>query len=90
MRAHERVAALGSPHPPGHSRTALANVAEWLEADPRRAHGDLPQAVKLPRYVTCVLVSDFFSPIPETTTLLTGFAAVRQRMPSCWGGIHQS
>ena len=47
----------------------------WLEADPRRAHADLPQAVKLPRYATCVLVSDFFAPIPETTTLLTGFAA---------------
>jgi uncharacterized protein (DUF58 family) len=75
VRGGERVAALGSPHPPGHTRMALANVAEWLEADPKRDHADLPQAVKLPRYATCVLVGDFFSPIPDTTRLLTGFAA---------------
>jgi len=75
VRGGERVTALGSPHPPGHTRAALANVAEWLEADPKRPHADLPQAVKLPRYATCVLVSDFFAPIPQTTALLTGFAA---------------
>src|SRR5262249_2053292 len=71
----ERVTALGSPNPPGHTRMALANVAEWLEGDPKRAHADLPQALKLPRYATCVLVGDFFSPIEETSRLLTGFAA---------------
>ena len=75
VRGGERVTALGSPHPPGHTRMALANVAEWLQADPVRVHADLPKAVRLPRYATCVLVSDFFSPIPETTRLLTGFAA---------------
>jgi uncharacterized protein (DUF58 family) len=79
VRGGERVTALGSPHPPGHTRAALSNVAEWLEADAKRAHADLPQAVKLPRYATCVLVSDFFSPMPETTGLLTGFAAAGGR-----------
>lgn len=57
VRAHERVAALGSPFLPGHSRTALVRMAAWM-LDHVSDNG-LPDLVRLPRYSTVLMLGDF-------------------------------
>jgi uncharacterized protein (DUF58 family) len=57
VRAHERVAALGSPFVPGHSRTALVRMATWM-LDHASDNG-LPEHVRLPRFSTVLLLGDF-------------------------------
>ncbi|MBL8908696.1 MAG: DUF58 domain-containing protein [Rhizobiales bacterium] len=63
VRAHERVAVLGSPFAPGHSRTTLLRMASWLlEQD---APSGLPIDVRIPRYSTVLMLGDFLEK-PET------------------------
>ena len=83
VRGGERVTVLGSPHPPGHTRLALANVAEWLLSDPKRAHADLPRAVRLPRYATCVLASDFSRRFPKPQSCLVDLRLKGCEATSC-------
>jgi len=62
VRAHERVAALGSPRAPGQSKRTLIRMAEWFLAESDSA--TLPRAMAVPRHSTVVLIGDFLEP-PE-------------------------
>jgi uncharacterized protein (DUF58 family) len=57
VRAHERVAALGSPFVPGHSRTALVRMASWMLE--HASDNGLPDQIRLPRYSTVLMLGDF-------------------------------
>jgi uncharacterized protein (DUF58 family) len=60
VRAHERVAALGSPRAPGQSKRTLIRMAEWFLAQADSIA--LPQSMALPRHSTVVLIGDFLEP----------------------------
>jgi len=57
IRAHERVAALGSPYLPGHSRSTLVRMATWLLD--HNSDSGLPDGVRMSRYSTLLMLSDF-------------------------------
>ena len=63
VKAGERVALVGSPHPPGHSRTTLVNLAHWLStAQPDDEAMALPPETIARRFATVVLIGDFLEP----------------------------
>lgn len=72
VRAHERVAALGSPHAPDHSRGALLRTADWFLS--HDAGSVLPDSLKTPRFSSALLAGDFFGPLAETTRAVTPLA----------------
>jgi len=66
IKAGERVASLGAPITPGHSRSTLNLLAQWLEErSDLQGEPDLPKAQSLPRFSTCVLFSDFLEPVDQ-------------------------
>jgi len=64
-KAGERVASLGAPITPGHSRGTLNQLAQWLENRPETSQIGLPLGQSLPRFATCVLFGDFLEPIKQ-------------------------
>lgn len=73
IRAHERVAVLGSPFDPGHSRTTLVRMASWmLEND--TASG-LPDQARIQRYSTVLLLADFLEKPEAIAASLSTLAA---------------
>ena len=62
-KAGERVAALGSPHLPGHTSATLSRMAAWYSDAVPAAVEVLPPARPLPRYSAAVLLGDFLEPI---------------------------
>jgi uncharacterized protein (DUF58 family) len=76
LRAHERVGALGSPLAPGHARSSLIRVAEWLLL---KQGGATPAALPVQRFSTVIAAGDFLAPIEETTTAVTRLAATGAR-----------
>lgn len=73
VRAHERVAALGSPFAPGHSRTTLVRMASWmLEAESQLG---LPGNLRIPRYSTVLMLSDFLEKPEAIAASLSTLAA---------------
>ncbi len=72
VRAHERVAAIGSPFAPGHARTSLARIAEWML---HQVGPGLPAAGPVQRYCSAVLLADFYESPEDVQKAVTGFAA---------------
>jgi uncharacterized protein (DUF58 family) len=72
VRAHERVAAIGSPFAPGHGRASLARIAEWML---HREGPGLPAAGPMQRYCSAVLLADFYERPEDVQKSVTGFAA---------------
>jgi len=69
-KAGERVASLGAPITPGHSRGTLNQLAEWFETrldQPDRP--GLPLGLSggqsLPKFATCIFLSDFLEPVDD-------------------------
>lgn len=71
LRAHERVGAIGAPHAPDHGRTALIKIAEWFHQHEGAA---LPRFVRMPRYSSALLVSDFFETVKSIATAVSPMA----------------
>lgn len=74
MRAGERVAIPGYPYPPDHTGRALQRMARWLAAPPDSAKQDLPPAVELNRFSSCVLLGDFLRPLDAVAARLSVLA----------------
>jgi len=75
VKAGERVALIGSPHAPGHSRTTLVNLAHWLStARPDDAAAALPPEAAARRHATVVLIGDFLEPAAEISVRLRALA----------------
>lgn len=72
LRAQERVAAIGSPNAPGHSRLALQRLASWFLAPDGPA---LPDARHLPRFSSAVLFGDFLDEPEEIAGAVKSIAA---------------
>ncbi len=72
VRAHERVAAVGSPFAPGHARGSLARIAEWML---HQEGPGLPAPRPMQRYCSAVLLADFYEPPEEVQKAVTAFAA---------------
>jgi len=72
LRAQERVGLMSGPDAPGHSRAILLRMAEHLlgHEGPR-----FPEAARLRRFASVVLLSDFFETIPEIAAAITPMAA---------------
>ncbi len=76
VKAGERVASLGAPITPGHSRGTLNQLAHWFENRlelPDRP--GLPVGESLPKFATCVLFSDFLEPVDEIKQSFNALAA---------------
>jgi uncharacterized protein (DUF58 family) len=75
VRAGERVALVGSPHPPGHTRGGLVRLVHWLGSatcdDPGAA---LPPADMARRHATAVLIGDFLEPAADLGERLRSLA----------------
>ena len=71
LRAQERVGLIGAPEAPGHSRAILTRLAERLLHHQGSA---LPQATRLPRFASTVLIGDFFETIPAISAAITPLA----------------
>jgi len=75
VKAGERVALIGSPHPPGHSRTSLVNMAHWLStARLDDAAAALPPEGAARRHATVVLIGDFLEPAGDISVRLRALA----------------
>ncbi len=72
VRAHERVGVIGAPFAPGHARPALIRIAEWLTG---HQGASLPEAQRMTRLSSAVLVGDFFEPAELMAKSLTRIAA---------------
>jgi uncharacterized protein (DUF58 family) len=72
VRAHERVAAIGSPLAPGHARASLARIADWMQ---HQEGPGLPAAGPMRRYSSAVLLADFYERPDDIRKAVTGFAA---------------
>lgn len=72
LRAHERVSAIGSPHAPDHARGQMVKIAAWFLAAEGAA---LPAFLRLPRFASALLLSDFFDPLEDLAAALTPLAA---------------
>ena len=57
VQSHERIGAIGSPHAPDHSRGSLIRIAQWFMGHEGPA---LPAFLRMPRFSSALLVSDFF------------------------------
>lgn len=75
LRGGERVMMMQQNARPIASRGGLDRLAAALEGTADDTTG-LPPAMRLPRYGTVVLFSDFLSPLEEIQRLIGGFAAV--------------
>jgi uncharacterized protein (DUF58 family) len=76
IRAHERVAALDAPYPPGHAKPAVLRIAQWLLD--REASPNLPapsQLRQLKRFATVALFSDFYDKPHDIAEAATAIAA---------------
>ena len=71
LRAQERVGLIGSPVAPGHSRSILLPMAEHL-----LRHGGpwLPEATRLKRFASTVLLGDFFETVAAIAAAITPLA----------------
>ncbi len=80
-KAGERVASLGAPITPGHSRGTLNQLAHWFEgrfetqSDSPDQPG-LPAGQALPKFATCILLADFLEPIDQIRQSFNAIAAV--------------
>ena len=74
LRGGERVTAMRPDSRPVTNRSGLDRMAAELEA--ADDDGGLPPAVRLPRFGSVVLFSDFLSPLDDIRTLIGRFAAV--------------
>lgn len=72
LRAQERVGLIDGPDAPGHSRAILLRMAEHLL---RHEGPRFPDAARLRRFASVVLLSDFFETIPEIAAAITLMAA---------------
>lgn len=72
VRAHERVGLIGAPFAPGHARPALIRIAEWVAEHKGPA---LPEAQRMTRLSSAVLVGDFFEPTGAVAKSMTRIAA---------------
>ena len=72
VRAHERVGLIGAPFAPGHARPALVRIAEWVA---ERKGASLPEAQRMTKLSSAVLVGDFFEPPEAIAKSLTRIAA---------------
>jgi uncharacterized protein (DUF58 family) len=77
VRAHERVAALGSPFAPGHSRTTLVRMASWMLEN--EAASGLPDQARIARYSTVLLLADFLEKPEAIAASLSTLAAAGVR-----------
>lgn len=76
-KAGERVASMGAPVTPGHSRGTLNQLAHWFENQPdMTARPGLPVGQALPKFATCVLLADFLEPIEQIRESFNAIAAV--------------
>lgn len=76
-KAGERVASLGAPVTPGHSRGTLNQLAHWFENQPDIPdQNGLPGEQALPKFATCVLLADFLEPIDQIRESFNAIAAV--------------
>lgn len=73
-KAGERVAALGSPHPPGHTQLTLTRLAQFLSAPPGPQDRSLPVEQPLPRFAAAMLMSDFLEPLDRVAERMTAIA----------------
>ena len=72
MRAQERVALIGAPFAPGHARSQLTRIADFM----LRQHGNgLPELDELPRFASAVLIGDFYAPLEDVAAALTPLAS---------------
>jgi uncharacterized protein (DUF58 family) len=63
VKAGERVALTGSPHPPGHTRTTLVRLTHWLgEAECTDEAAALPPESAGHRHATAMFIGDFLQP----------------------------
>lgn len=72
LRAQERVAALGSPFVPDHSRGQLVKIANWFLKGEGTA---LPAFTRVPRFASAVMAGDFFEPLEDIAKALTPIAS---------------
>jgi uncharacterized protein (DUF58 family) len=72
VRAHERIAAIGAPYAPDHSRNALVCAANWMLA----ADGPpLPAFARMPRFSSALMVGDFFDTPADIARAITPMAS---------------
>ncbi|TNE57571.1 MAG: DUF58 domain-containing protein [Alphaproteobacteria bacterium] len=76
VRGGERIAALGSPNPPGTGRTALRQFARYVSTPESATEAHLPETTKLPRYAKLLLISDFLAPLDYITRRLDEITAM--------------
>lgn len=74
-KAGERVAALGSPHPPGHTQLTLSRLAQVFSEAPSSEAPPLPAEQPLPRFAAAMLMGDFLEPLDIVTDRLTALAS---------------
>ena len=72
LRAQERVGLIGSPQKISHARGALVPMATWLL---RNEGESLPQAQRLQKFSSVVLLGDFFENPEEIATTVRSLAA---------------
>ena len=75
QKGGERVAALGGPFRPDHTRAALERLARWLAPEVTTRREAVPPRAELARFSTCVLVGDFFADPPELEARIRALAA---------------
>ncbi len=75
VRAGERIAAIGSGFAPDHTGRAVTRIAQHYDHHDGEGGEDLPSAVNLPRFSTCLLIGDFLSPLDEISETLSALAA---------------
>ena len=84
-KAGERVASMGAPITPGHSRGTLNQLAHWFEGRfegrfenqsdlPTRP--GLPTGQALPKFSTCILLADFLEPLDQIRQSFNALAAL--------------
>ncbi len=72
IRAQERVAMIGAPFGPGHSKSHLLRIAGAMT---HAAGPALPPAAKIPRFASVLLLSDFYEPLEDIAAAITPLAA---------------
>lgn len=74
-KAGERVAAMGSPHLPGHTQLTLTRLAHFFTEAPEGDEQPLPAEQPLPRFAAALLMGDFLEPLDRIAERLTGIAS---------------